>query len=269
MTRFNERVRSGGRLDRLNPYRVATRLILDRLFWDLKPLAWRSRRKLCALKDSHAGEKAVILCNGPSLRAIDFKQLENVFTFGLNKINLLFEEASFRPSAIVAVNPLVVEQNLDFFKSTTIPLFIDRVGVNFGLADGINTCFMHSCDFPHFSRDCSLSIFQGYTVTYVALQLAYHMGFTKVALVGCDHDYQTSGEPNTISIAGARDLGHFSDKYFANQPWQLPDLAGSEFYYDLARRCFEHDGRTIVNASTASQLNVFHRMALNDFVQNC
>lgn len=38
-----------------------------------------------------------------------FFLLDGVFTFDLNKINLLFDKYSFRTSSIVAVNLLVIE----------------------------------------------------------------------------------------------------------------------------------------------------------------
>src|SRR5690606_16197962 len=97
-----------------------------------------------------------------------------------------------------AVNPFVIEQNAAFYASTDLPLFLDRYAVKCGVPDRARSVFLDSCDFPYFARDCSLSVFEGFTVTYVALQLAYHMGFTRVALVGCDHNYASSGAPNKI-----------------------------------------------------------------------
>lgn len=260
-------VRPGGRLDGLNSYRIAIRLILDRLSWDISPISWTQRKKLNSLRNSHDGEKAVILCNGPSLLDVDFSGLEGVFTFGLNKINLLFDQTPFRPSIILAVNPFVIEQNAKFFSETDIPLFLDSMAIKQGIAPRKNVCFLHSSDFPYFSRDCSFSIFQGFTVTYVALQLAYHMGFSKIALVGCDHDFQMQGNPNQTTYNSANDAGHFCGNYFApNQPWQFPDLKASELYYDLARRCYEDGGKVIVNASAKTKLNVFPLMRLEDFL---
>lgn len=269
MTRFKQSHKPGGSRDFLNPYRVGLRLILDRLIWDISFRSWIHRKKFIALRNLHSGEKAIILCNGPSLKNVDFSTLGKVFTFGLNKINLLFSEMDFRPSAVVAVNPLVIQQNSEFFSSTDIPLFLDRIAVQYGIASNANVHLLHSCDFPYFSQDCSKSIFQGFTVTYVALQLAYHMGFEKVALVGCDHNYHMLGNPNAISYNQNTDPAHFCDDYFApNQPWQFPDLKASEHYYDLARQCYEKEGRVIVNASSSTNLDVFPMMSLEKFIHD-
>lgn len=269
MTQSSKDYRSGGSRDWLNPYVIAASLVLKRLIWDLQPRAWVHRRKLSLLREKHLGKKAVILCNGPSLNEVDFSLIEKqgVFTFGLNKINLLFEKFDFRPSCIVSVNPYVIEQNSDFYSSTDIPLFLDTIASNIGIKNRANLHLLHTADFPYFARDCSVSIFQGYTVTFVALQLAYHMGFSRVALVGCDHNYAKSGVPNSVVYNDEKDLAHFSEQYFsAEEPWQLPDLVACELYYDMARRCYSEDGRSIVNASTNSALSLFERKSLESFL---
>ncbi len=269
MIQSRQHYRSGGNRDRLNPYRVASSLVLKRLMWDLLPVSWVQRRRLSLLRDNYQGEKAVVLCNGPSLRDVDFSLIGNVFTFGLNKINLIFDESEFRPSCIVAVNPYVIEQNSAYFSSSEIPLFLDRCALRYGVRKRRDLYLLDSCDFPFFARNCAMSIYQGFTVTYVALQLAYHMGFTRVALVGCDHDYPSEGVPNSVVRNNDKDSAHFSENYFSdNEAWQLPDLAASELFYDIARRCYEENGRSIVNASARSKLTIFQRKSLDVFLSD-
>ena len=257
------------RREGLNPYRIGLSILLNRLLWDLAPMSWFHRRHLSALKNKYTNQKAVICCNGPSLVDTDFSLLDDVYTFGLNKINLLFQEHQFRPSSIISVNPLVLEQNAHFFSTTDIPLFLDQAARKFGVKTTRNTTFLHSCDYPHFARDVSVSLFQGYTVTYVALQLAYHMGFRKVALIGCDHNYEETGFPNSAALSSGSSTNHFSENYFKEgQPWQYPDLESSEFYYYIARRYFEDDGRSIVNASVSGNLEVFPYLSLENFLKD-
>jgi hypothetical protein len=171
----------------INPYRYGFHAIAKRMAWDINPESWRSRRLLKAWRDKYPGDKAVIVCNGPSLLKSDLHLLHGVFAFGLNKINLLFENRDFRPSCVVAVNHLVIEQNADFFNTTSTPLFLEQGGRHWIKARE-NVAFLHSADQTKFARDCSVSIQQGFTVTYVAMQLAFHMGFRRVALIGCDHN---------------------------------------------------------------------------------
>lgn len=250
----------------VNPYRYGAFEIWNRFKWDLNPESWRSRKKLKAYKDKYTGKKAVIVCNGPSLLKTDLSLLEGIFTFGLNKINLLFDKSNFRPSCIVAVNPFVIEQNADFYNQTNIPLFLDKYGIKF-IHNRLNTTFMHSSTQNKFARDCSISICQGYTVTFVAMQLAFHMGFASVALIGCDHNFAVKGPANMTVVSGEKDESHFDPKYFAGGvKWQLPDLVMSEMFYHVAKNQFENHGKKIVNCTEGGLLDVFKRSNLKDWI---
>lgn len=251
----------------LNPYCKAASLLYQRIKWDIHPESWRSRTKMKGLKNKHEGEKAVILCNGPSLTETDFSLLEKSFTFGLNKINLLFDKTSFRPSCIVSVNPFVIEQNADFFADTSIPLFLNSKSLKYvGRRERI--IYLHPSGFKTFTKDCSFSIYMGYTVTYVALQLAYHMGFSKIALIGCDHNFATKGPANKKVSSGEKDPNHFDPNYFSGgQKWQLPDLLGSEVNYKMAQRTYLYNDRKIFNATEGGELNIFPRLSLKDFLE--
>lgn len=254
--------------DTLNPYRLGAGFMLRRLLWDFNPQSWRSRSVLRGLKNRHAQAKAVILCNGPSLLKVDFEllQRQGVFCFGLNKINLLFDKTSFRPNCVVSVNPLVLEQNSPFYNQTDLPLFLDSSAAP--LVKGRpNVAFLHGNAFPAFARDCSVSLFQGHTVTYVAMQLAFHMGFRQVALVGADHNFATKGAANKTVVSGEKDESHFDPNYFAGgMKWQLPDLFQSEVAYTMARDMFAAYGGQVVNASAGGKLEVFERCDLAAFM---
>jgi len=252
----------------LNPYSVGAGFIFRRLKWDLNPQSWRSRGVLRGWKDRHPNGKAVILCNGPSLLKVDFDLLQanGVFCFGLNKINLLFNKTSFRPRCVVSINALVLEQNAAFYNQTDLPLFLDSYATP--LVKGRpNVAFLHSSPLPMFARDCSVSIFQGYTVTYVAMQLAFHMGFRQVALVGADHTFAAKGAANKTVVSGEKDESHFDPNYFSSgMQWQLPDLFQSEVAYTMARDMYSSFGGSIVNATVGGKLEVFNRVELKDFL---
>tara|TARA_B100000686_G_C16544563_1_gene839185 strand:+ start:212 stop:904 length:693 start_codon:yes stop_codon:yes gene_type:complete len=226
------------------------------------------RGKIKSIAGKYSGKKAVIICNGPGLRNIEFQKIGEIYTFGLNNINSIFEKTHFRPSSIVAVNPYVIKQNADFYSETDIPLFLDyraRKIVNVKS----ETYLFHTSDHPYFAKDCEFSVYEGFSVTYVAMQLAFHMGFSDVALVGCDHKYNYQGEPNSVLSYDNRVGNHFADKYYPDDSeWQLPDLRASEYFFDLARREFTRDGRLLVNCSMPSDLTTIPRMTLEEFLMN-
>ena len=155
---------------------------IRRMAWDCRLEAWRSREKLRKVRAVHKGKSAIILCNGPSLLKADFDGIarSGVFVFGLNKINLLFDKTALRPHAIVAVNPHVIEQNRSFFNATSLPLYLDEVGRKH-VGAGDNVTFLHSANIRRFAKDCSLSVSQGHTVTYVALTGLSHGVFASRA----------------------------------------------------------------------------------------
>lgn len=250
----------------LNPYVSGASLWLRRLRWDLRLESWRARSRLRALRDIHVGKPAVVLCNGPSLLKVDFSLLRNTYTFGLNKINLMFNRSEFRPNCIVAVNPHVIEQNLDFYRTTDIPLFLDS-GAQRRIGSPAHINFLHRANIRTFAQDVSFSVWEGHTVTYVALQIAFHMGFHRVALVGCDHSFAVHGPANAEVKAGEKDLSHFDPAYFPpGASWQLPDLRQSEVAYLLALDAYEKAGRKLVNATDGGRLELLPRQALSRFL---
>ena len=192
--------------------------------------------------------------------------LNGIFTFGLNKINLLFDKTDFRPSCIVAVNPFVIQQNADFYNQTNLPIFLDSEAIG-TIAPRQNIAFLHST-YDGFARDCSISISQGHTVTYVAMQLAFHMGFSEVALVGCDHNFSVNGPANKAVISGKTDESHFDPNYFAGgMVWNLPDLFESEVAYQRASNIYKVFGRKIVNCTDGGKLEIFERATLENFLK--
>ncbi len=217
-------------------------------------------------KSAFDGQKAVILCNGPSLNGVDFESLDGVFCFGLNKIDLLFERTSFRPSCVVAVNDLVIKQNAGFYQSTDLPVFLDGFAARRHVDFAPN--HIHLCSYEQgFSAQPEIYVSQGGTVTFVALQLAYYMGFSEVALVGCDHYFGDTGTPHKELRGGERDINHFDARYFANQAWHAPDLAMSEASYGLALQAFQQNGRQLLNASTQTRLETLPLCSLDAFLQ--
>ena len=112
-----------------------------------------------------------------------------------------------------------------------------------------------------FAADVSGRVWEGATVTYVAMQLAFFMGFKQVILIGVDHSFQSKGSPNTTVVSQGDDRDHFDPAYFGKGfRWQLPDLETSEQAYRLARKAYEKAGREILDATIGGQLTVFPKI---------
>ena len=226
-------------------------------------LRWaESHHELTGYRDQHRGKRCFIIGNGPSLRQTDLSLLKDEITFGLNRIYLLFPELGFSTTYLVSVNDLVVEQCAGEIGKLDMPKFITWRARRW-LTKDPQTIFVDT-DYTgpeDFSTDAAGRVFEGFTVTFVALQLAYYMGFEEVILVGVDHNFTTKGPANTAIISDGNDPNHFASNYFGKGfKWQLPDLEGSERAYRLAKQAFEKDGRKIEDATVDGKLTVFPKI---------
>ena len=229
---------------------------------------WRrsSIRRLAALKDRHLGQRAFILGNGPSLKHTDLSKLRGEVTFGLNRIYLMFPELGFPTSYLVSINDLVIEQCAAELLQVPVPRFFAwrsrRHFESFTMDEKDLPIFLYtSYTGPRFARDARGRLWEGATVTNVALQLAFHMGFSLVILIGIDHNFTSQGPANTTVVSQGDDPNHFSPSYFgAGFRWQLPDLETSERGYRLARLAYEKAGRRIVDATIGGKLEVFEKV---------
>lgn len=252
----------------LRPVKQAIQHEFSKLHWRNTSEGRSALATFAHLKNCMKGKDAVLLCNGPSLNKVPFEELEGLYVIGMNKINLLFDRTTMRPDMIVAINKYVIEQNADFYNATTIPLMLSSVGK--GLVSGRpSITFLNSFYTLGFSPDPGMIIHEGWTVTYAALQIALHMGFDRVAIVGADHTFQQSGKPNELQVAKGPDHNHFDSRYFsAGAPWQLADLEGSERAYSLARKVYEAHGRKLYNCTEGGQLEIFERMPIKNFLKS-
>lgn len=226
------------------------------------PCFAKSLEMLGALRDRHKGETCVIAGNGPSLRDFDLADVADVPTFSLNRGYLKWREANSEPDYAVAVNDLVIEQFHEELSTLACPLFVPwQHRKLFG--DQSNTIFFEPLWGDGFSGNATRGIRAGSTVTYCALQFAYHMGFARAVLVGVDHRFSAKGTPHAEVLQTQDDPDHFTGNYFGpGVRWNLPDLKGSERDYATARHYFEKHGRCIVNATDGSALEIFERCSL-------
>jgi len=226
----------------------------------------RSQARLPEFRNRHVGRRCFILGNGPSLKETNLGRLKDEFTFGLNRAYLLFSELGFTTNYLVIVNTLVVEQCADDLRQLAVPQFVTWRGRRW--LGGDDHAIYLDTDYTGpetFATDVTGRVFEGSTVTFVAMQLAYYMGFEDVILIGVDHNFTTQGQPNVTVESQGEDPNHFSPDYFGKGfRWQLPDLEASERAYRLAKDAFEADGRRVRDATLDGKLQVFPKVDYDD-----
>jgi hypothetical protein len=227
---------------------------------------WRrqSIARLQELKDSRRGERCFIIGNGPSLKNTDLEKLRSEATIGMNRFYLAFPDLGFPTSYYLSVNDLVVEQCAADIQALKMPRFVSWRSRRWLQPDTDLNFLYTTYTGKKFARDASGRLWEGATVTYVAMQLAYHLGFSTVILIGVDHNFATKGKPNTTVVSEGDDPNHFHPGYFGKGfRWQLPDLDTSEVAYQVARQAYEQDGRKLIDATVGGMLRVFPRVDYN------
>jgi len=113
--------------------------------------------------------------------------------------------------------------------------------------------------------DIARSVFVARTVLYHALQIAFYMGFDKIVLLGCDHDYLN----DTARVAnhhfysegsGFSDANHLGQ--FTSERWFYEYYSRWRDYRLMDTFCRER-GVRIYNATEGGMLDVFERAKLS------
>lgn len=226
--------------------------------------------KIVAFRDRHQGERAFIIGNGPSLNNIDLTRLKNEATFGVNAIYLNREKMGFLPTHHIVEDVFVAEDRAAEINALSGPHKWYGHYLRYCLKQTPDVCWLNvACDyrnypgFPHFSTNAARIVWVGGTVSYIALQLAYHMGFKEVILVGFDHSYSIPKEAKVDGRAitsTSDDPNHFHPDYFGKgYRWHDPRVDRMEKAYVNARRAYEAAGRKVINATAGGHLEVFER----------
>lgn len=219
-----------------------------------------SKIKVRKYKNLYAGRRCFIIGNGPSLKTEDLEKLKNDITFGCHGIFYIFDKTDWRPTFYCAQDSKII--NKDY---KTIKKRCNRIKQFYAFADIYYYPFIslksiclnlirkpYDKDPPAFSEDLEIGTVEGFTVTYMMIQLAAYMGFKEIYLLGIDHHYE----------GGEKD--HFSKEDICINP---PLLDKSTLAYVAARRYCEKNDIRIYNSTRGGYLEVFERKSL-DFLFN-
>lgn len=232
--------------------------------WTFGQAGISSRNALRRLRNSQLGVEGLIVGTGPSLNNTALDKIANRPSIGLNRLFLGFQHFGFVPDFLVCVNLLMIEQSgadISQLPCTKVASWSGRRH----LGQNPDTIYLRTTDSIAFSRRIMDTVSTGATVTYVAMQLAYWLGWQRVVLLGIDHNYdlehhEVQSSPHQEATRTASDRNHFHEGYMpAGKSWQLPDLTQSEMAYREARRAFEANGREILDATVGGKLRVFPR----------
>lgn len=221
----------------------------------------RNRDNLKKFNNIHKGKRCFVIANGPSLKYVDFSLLENEFTIGMNRIYLMKEQNGFTPNYLACIDEKSqINQFHEELDKVEIPSFF-----NFKLRNKFSKSSNQQFILGKFSQSFATGISDAYgngkSVTYTAIQLAYHMGFEEVYIIGKDHSYNTSQKAGVGIKSSGNEDNHFIKGYYKKgQNWDAPDFAGEEIAYKIARNEFEKKGKIIKDATINGKLNIFEKV---------
>ncbi len=235
-------------------------------------------RKMKKLYNAHLGESCFIIGNGPSLSSADLDILHDagIATFAVNRIYQIFPKTRWRPTYYVNTDHVLIRDRLD--EVDQIPASIKFIPLQNHYYNGIDvkdaTYFFRNDwrynDQPEgFSLDCTAQVNTRGTVTIVCMQLAMHMGYKHIYLLGVDHNFDKVITESGEVIIDPSVKNYFIEGYdddVANEV--VHDLGTTTRSYMDVKRFVDNTDVTIYNATRQTKLTVFEQIsfekAIND-----
>lgn len=229
-------------------------------------LSWLNKdmRKIRRFKNIHKGERVFITCPGPSMTIKDLEMLENEYTIGVNSITKAYEHTKWRPTYYALIDYRSFGK---YLSEHDVPgnTFAKRESFfhyrcNPKTKNGRETYLLinyanHKPEWMakkkiKYSTDMSVCVYDGFTVTNMAIQIALYMGFKEIYIIGADCDYSQS-KIHFIEAPG--------DKQKIKEGWlpQASDLAVEG--YKAIRPVAYKKHSEIYNVTRGGKLEVFYR----------
>ncbi len=218
-------------------------------------------------------KRCFIIGNGPSLNKHDLSLLKNEITFGFNSI--FYKKDEFKPNFYIVEDDLVMKERLKEIENYEVQYKFFPINYKELLKPAKNQIFFKMnlgfyqktsryFRIPRFSLDATEELFCGQSVTYIALQLAYFMGFEEVYLIGMDFHYiipESHKRVGSTLVSDTDDPNHFHKDYFGKgKSWHDPKLHEVAKNYKMAKLIYESSGRKIYNATIGGKLEIFDRV---------
>lgn len=238
-------------------------------------------KRIKQFKGIHAGERCLIIGNGPSLILGDIEKSKKLglFTMASNMIFNCYEQTLWRPNyyfftdvmgmrSVFAKKEILtmVLKNCEYAFTRTDGLLFEYRNDN-GIQNLIYFDFVYSKDEENFdfSEDCSKQIYIGYTVTYAMLQMAAYMGFKEIYLIGMDHNFSIVKASKDGNIVVNKAVQDHAKVLGETKLWGgVADIYNITRAYIAAERYASVHDIKIYNATRGGKLDVFERINFDE-----
>lgn len=243
--------------------------------------------RIAKLKDAFLDAPIIIVGNGPSLKKVDFEGLVGTNSFAANRISLMFDKTSWRPTYFTALDWLVTPDN--HIEYNSLPAQITKfLPMRFSglLEEGERTYWYESSAAgslleDRFQTDASNAIKGLGTVVTAMLQLAWHLGYRRFYLIGCDASYSI---PKTVMQSGGDRFGtgnqihlqsvedddenHFDNRYFGKgKRWHDPNVDEMKRGFYNCQQFIEWNGGQLWDATEGGKLDFIPKVDLIDVIK--
>jgi len=232
--------------------------------------------RLARLRHAHKGKRCFIIGNGPSLQRMNLAPLKDEITIGFNGIYKAFPEWGWHTNYLLFEDIEQTEIRGPEIPGVHGPQKMAAIHNAYAFRHHADMLYMN-CRYidsaywkqmrPMFSTDFPWLVYLGSTVTYIGLQLAFHLGCDRVYLIGVDHNYGDLPKkfpPGKIAVTEENieeiQKCHFSSKYYkVGDVIGVPNVEAQEDFFRHAGQVFEAHGRKVYNAGLDSKLEVFEK----------
>lgn len=262
-----------------NANETAERLsIIDSVLINVKSLSshFRRTKRIQAQIAAHKTTKeCYIIGNGPSINNVNWSKINEFDTFGVNAMYLLQPEIRKIPTYYIIEDVYVAEDRqheINEEKRGEIEIYPNYLKYLFKKKENavfVNVFFYYGRLFkPRIGRNIDHGLFVGGSVSHLCIQLALHLGYEKIHIVGMDHNYVVH---DTVKSTGVKifstkddDPNHFSPKYFGKgKRWHEPNMERMERTHDYLNTIARKKNVVIYNCFEKSGLNSYLKQDIN------
>ena len=234
-------------------------------------------RYMAKIRNTHLGESCFIIGNGPSLTVEDLNTLhqKGIDTFAVNRIYQIFPKTDWRPTYFVSTDAVMLRDKLE--EAEKVPAKIKFIplqnkyylGIKLKGAKYFFRNDLREKDQPEgFSLDCTEQVNMRGTVTIACMQLAMHLGYKHIYLLGIDHNFDKIITADGEIVIDPSVKNYFIEGYDDDVAKEVQHDLGNttRAYYDV-RRFIDKTDVKIYNASRKTKLEAFERVTFEEALE--
>ncbi|MBO5488953.1 MAG: DUF115 domain-containing protein [Eubacterium sp.] len=235
--------------------------------------------RLEMLKNSHKGERCFLIGNGPSLNGHDLDLLKDECTFGTNMVYKIFDQTEWRPTFHCVSDSIYASKlGSELSEKVRSPLFTTERTYRRMRRKPVDTTYIHTIQSERYKVKGNIQTYcmVKATVLSLATEMAFHMGFSEIYLLGvdCTNPHDKGGhftENYATKEVAETDINRIKTRMKTNTltTQQIGEhiIDRSMEVYALLHEYAQKNGVKIYNATRGGNLEIFPRVTLEDVLQ--